>query len=703
MQEQLLKTKALYDEQETRLGQLRSVVAPLEDEVKELVVREQRLRQRTGEIQWLRDNKPVHDLLTSRYTALTVDITTLTKVLAEQSAVVETLASEREREDAQLTETSERIQSNQIKLVTLKDVDTRYASWRHQTARRSTVDAARVAADAAVGRLQAQLDASSKELTSARLEEQTIAGGLVRIERAQSELQNLLAALEMHVTGPHCPACGALHRSREQVIQLLREARNSSAASNEARSQLQQVRERVTSLRTRYQQLADDMTAAESRSAAAATELTGLNGDTEQFEERIRELDFDLLKLADQLQERRTEAERTLNELHEAHRLQQRRADDARMRLAKARVMGESLSRELEMKKKTQEDISGQIDQLRRESVLKHANLDVKGEEILRVETETRRFMDELTATVAPKRAALESSRQTLAESERSGKNLKQELERFVNAARPIEHAVRTYEGDLGALEIPVQGARTELASRADDATGRVRLLGELNESTKGLEMAIDASVTAAAAAKLTDNIRFAENTLADLRKEQTQYEPWVAYFNRIKQRLEETQNWAVERYTDEYGPLASTIQRRLRAVSGFEDISLHPDGSSIDVRVNRGIEQLPPTDFFSQSQQQILILSLFFTACITQTWSAFAPILLDDPVSNFDDLNGYALLDLIGGFLEDRRSERQFILSICDERLFELARQRFQHLGDRSRIYRFTSLGRDGPVIESL
>ena len=71
------------------------------------------------------------------------------------------------------------------------------------------------------------------------------------------------------------------------------------------------------------------------------------------------------------------------------------------------------------------------------------------------------------------------------------------------------------------------------------------------------------------------------------------------------EQSYAETQEQSVKNYTEEYGPITSVIQRRLRTVSGFEDISLHPEGGDINVRVTRNGELLPPTDFFSQSQQQ--------------------------------------------------------------------------------------------------
>lgn len=120
-------------------------------------------------------------------------------------------------------------------------------------------------------------------------------------------------------------------------------------------------------------------------------------------------------------------------------------------------------------------------------------------------------------------------------------------------------------------------------------------------------------------------------------------------------------------------------------------------------VRVKRHGEELRPTDYFSQSQQQTLFLGLFLTACISQTWSAFSPIFLDDPVTHFDDLNTYAFLDLIVGLLEPNLGQRQFIISTCDEKLLLLARQKFRHLGKRAKFHRFSAISAEGPVIDEV
>lgn len=75
----------------------------------------------------------------------------------------------------------------------------------------------------------------------------------------------------------------------------------------------------------------------------------------------------------------------------------------------------------------------------------------------------------------------------------------------------------------------------------------------------------------------------------------------------------------------------------------------------------------------------------------------------LDDPVTHFDDLNTYAFRDLIVGLLESDVGKRQFIISTCDEKLLQLARQKFRHLGDGAKFYRFSAISAAGPVVQEI
>ena len=181
------------------------------------------------------------------------------------------------------------------------------------------------------------------------------------------------------------------------------------------------------------------------------------------------------------------------------------------------------------------------------------------------------------------------------------------------------------------------------------------------------------------------------------------QHAPWLEYFGRLRKRLTTQQDNAVSDFVNDYGPRTSVIQRRLRSIYGFDDIEIHSHESAIRVRVRRRGEELRPIDYFSQSQQQTLMLGLFLTTCISQTWSTLSTVLMDDPVTHFDDLNTYAFLDLILGLIESDENHRQFVISTCDEKLLLLARQRFHHLGAGARFYSFSAIDDDGPVVEAV
>jgi exonuclease SbcC len=192
----------------------------------------------------------------------------------------------------------------------------------------------------------------------------------------------------------------------------------------------------------------------------------------------------------------------------------------------------------------------------------------------------------------------------------------------------------------------------TLLALMAEQFRMQAQLLA-LRDSASNLELAIDAATTSAALTTLLQNVRDKERIVTRTAAKRDLHQPWLRYFEKVSRLVSSQQNEAIDNFTREYGPRTSIIQRRLRSVYGFDDIEIRSRESTISVRVKRNGEELRRTDYFSLSQQQTLLLGLFLSACSSQTWSAFSPVLLDDPVTHFDDLNTYAFLDLLVGLLE--------------------------------------------------
>jgi exonuclease SbcC len=94
-------------------------------------------------------------------------------------------------------------------------------------------------------------------------------------------------------------------------------------------------------------------------------------------------------------------------------------------------------------------------------------------------------------------------------------------------------------------------------------------------------------------------------------------------------------------------------------------------------------------------------MLSIFMAGGLRQNWSGFAPVLLDDPVTHFDDLNAYAFVELIRGIVATSPLEWQFIVSTCEQRLFDLMHRKFSHLPSGARFYEFVGMTSSGPIVE--
>lgn len=215
--------------------------------------------------------------------------------------------------------------------------------------------------------------------------------------------------------------------------------------------------------------------------------------------------------------------------------------------------------------------------------------------------------------------------------------------------------------------------------------------------------MAVDTAATSAAFENIRHRILANEAMLQDAIARAQNVRPWVVYFTEVKKLLSTQQALATDHFISEYGPRTAVIQQRLRPVYGFGEIEVSSKGAAIGICVHRKGETLRPTDFFSQSQVQTLVLGLFLTACSSQTWSGFSSIMMDDPVTHFDDLNTYALLDLILGLQSSPEGDRQFVISTCDEKLLQLARHKFRHMGSTAKFYRFQAIGAEGPMVSEI
>jgi exonuclease SbcC len=671
----------------------------LEAETETVSAETQRLEKQLDNQKWVRAALQQRSSLFNRQSELERQISETVQKLSDDSATLAGMAKTVSDKELELQRNDTEVAVVRQRLADLTRVRDQWTEW----VQRSSVRAQRVKAltDAllAVDTAGRQESESAEAFSLAQKEEESAAAEVKAFETAQTDLQNLLARLEAYVVDSKCPACGADHESSDLVLSRLRDHRRTTAMSAQANERLAQLSQRLAMTRADFSNFQTASREAKVRVDSLQAEIGDIDRRDAAFAADAARIGVPLPQLGDTLRgaiDEATQRELLLVQTSLELREEVNRVRDERTSLASA---VQSLSDQLAKIRQAADGLVSEIDKIRAEARARESDLEIAPSVLEELDTRAIEGQQKLLETLTAKRTERDAAAKRVAESSRN-------VQSHQKASQATEKAIRTGHERLGTherdLELLLGKGRTHaaLSEALEENVGRIQQLESMKQEIISFEIAVDSAATAAAAARIRVGLKEIDSDAERVTAENAKEQKWAEQFRRIEVGLAKTQEDAVAGYTNIYGPLTSTIQRRLRAVSGFGDIVLKPERSSIEVNVLRNGEQLPPTDYFSQSQQQILMLSLFLTACVTQTWSSFAPILLDDPISNFDDLNGYALLDLIGGLVEEEPGRRQFVFALCDERMFKLARQRFRHLSGGLRVFSFQSFGADGPTV---
>ena len=294
----------------------------------------------------------------------------------------------------------------------------------------------------------------------------------------------------------------------------------------------------------------------------------------------------------------------------------------------------------------------------------------------------------------------IETITQTVYEVERQIGEVTEKIKSLRQDKEGLEETLRRYEENAASVIDRDALSLDAISEQRRQATERVDRLDALRRRCITLERTVDAAQRSALLAELeaqAQSLAKQKQTLVEAAKRMSAVKEW---FTSVKDALDRLSSSAVANHVDAFGPLTTLIQKRLRAVYGFGDVSLLTERNSIRVVAGWGTRQVKPADYFSESQKQILMLSIFLASRLTQTWSGFAPIMMDDPVTHFDDLNAFGFVELIRGLVSNSPGKHQFFISTCEDRLFELMLKKFNNVKGGAKFYRFEGIGRDGPIV---
>jgi exonuclease SbcC len=657
-------------------------------------------------LEWLRTTKPVYTHLVEEQRTLKDQTNHLTDTVAQLRAAEEKAAIDLRTQGIRATQATDQLKARRVESASVQSLIEATAKWQTNRIRLASVIESELAVRKSLELSQSEEREISPQLNTTRAEEARLARQIAEVDKSQSELKNLLSQLQGHIRNGTCPLCGEDHGSKDELVRRMQKHLVADAASS--------ARADLTTVRVKIKQLAELIASSKQKQQAFEAEIADIKNARARLDAEIGQFVNSAAELgiiieassqtpAEQLHARLDRAQREINELSQ----QLREIDEAVAggRTTQTNAKNLLATRIAELNDRTaalarrDEDVA----RIRNDPRSTQISFDIDNEELTRDE---RLNLDNLTTfkgEAATAQAAIAQKKTEIAALRQESTSMKAQLQTLRTQLADLQRIVTQLTARLEQSKLPTDASEEMLLSLiAEESRQQAELLA-LRDSVSSLELAIDALTTAAALTTLQQNVRNKEKVVEAAARKRDQHQPWLAYFTRLSRLVSAQQNEAIANFTSEYGPRTSVIQRRLRSVYGFDDIEIQSHESAISVRVRRRGEVLRPTDYFSQSQQQTLLLGLFLTACISQTWSGFAPVFMDDPVTHFDDLNTYAFLDLILGLLESDVGRRQFIISTCDQKLLQLAQQKFRHLGERAVFYRFDAIGPEGPVVEKI
>jgi exonuclease SbcC len=704
MRAQLEERKALVETTEASANEASERLNSLTSELAQFKSQEQSVQNQRGWSAWATSVQPEFAQLTEQSQALAENLSRLNELLNQQREKRSQALSA--RQDAAAT-----LQRHDAALKAAGDAAARVQQVKEQAGLWAQAEPRLVVAQTVEAELQGLPEAKRARLGEAQQAVLAQEHVVARVERElgsartnDTNLQKLIAELRTHIDGATCLLCGHDHGSRDALLAAIDRRMAQSEVVVRLSETLAIERTKLQAQVAARQALSDELSQEEQRLGQAKTEREQLERQRATYTTALSSIGLSLTNdIAQQLV-------KTSTQVHEAEILAASAVNNARQLLATADATlttvqdgYQALERERQASTTSLEGVKGRLNELlaeaNRGAVDLTASLPALVEQLGDMETrlvQASLSVRNASTSLDAQKTLHAAAKATLAVARTSH----QEAAQIWNT---YNTNVQSLVAALAAAGLGGDVSDEQLHQQIQEAIARETIALRLRDRVADIEVAVDTAATSAAFQNMRDRILVSEKLVEQADERAQKIEPWVTYFEDVTKLLGGQQAVATEHFIKQYGPRTAVIQQRLRPVYGFGEIEVSSKDSAIGIRVHRKDQELRPADYFSQSQVQTLVLGLFLTACSSQTWSGFSSIMMDDPVTHFDDLNTYALLDLILGLQGSPEGERQFVISTCDEKLLQLARQKFRHMGTAAKFYRFSAIGAEGPMVSEI
>lgn len=670
----------------------------------QLKAQESALQNRLGWFHWAVSVQPEYAQLTEQIQEISTGLTALTAQVASNRSTL-SQAQEVQRQGASTLQTAEAAlkasSDTRARVQSVKDVAT---LWDQSEPVRAELLANLAKSEAAIESLRAQRDSAQVAAQAQQLQLDKAERELNEAKTGHNQVKALVVELRNHVDGPTCQLCGHDHGSTVALLQAI----DRRLAQDE---RVVQLSEAASKERTSLQSLQGQLQIAIERIALEERGRTDLLAQQARFSQQRASYVASLATLGLALTSETPQHLQTLsNQVHDSELLAATTVGSARQSTAAAEAAVTAAQAALQASQQQHQTAEVALNSLRQRLNALQAdanrgsmNLAAPSQELADAHGSTAAKLASVSPSVVGTNDEVEREKAAHAAAKAAVAAARASHQQVSQAWTAHQTRVQSISSELAAAQFDSSVTPAELHQQMEVATAREVSALSLRDRVSEIEVAVDTATTSAALQSIRQRIAANEQVVQQATVRAQSLEPWVTYFAGVTKLLGTQQTFATDHFIEEYGPRTAVIQQRLRPVYGFGGIEVTSKDKTIIVNVQRKGAKLRPTDYFSQSQVQTLILGLFLTACSSQTWSGFSSIMMDDPVTHFDDLNTYALLDLILGLQSSEEGERQFVISTCDEKLLQLARHKFRHMGTAAKFYRFQAIGSDGPMVSEI
>ena len=528
-----------------------------------------------------------------------------------------------------------------------------------------------------------------------------------RAVAAQADRERLLDEIQNHVQGHFCPLCGSKFESVESLLASIRGQRDLRSPDGEVTSGYQ----RLVSEESKARDRSEVESVAVSRARTNADELSAMR---DAIDQRVGEFGGRLAGAGCPDGADANEVGRVLRQRYKGlrERLAARagEAESAKRKLARLEASrGDRRSRRQDIQER-----AAALDREVQELTEQTKSWTAEIERVLPGSQDVGSDLRTESASVEKAIMAVDTTLQQM-QARREGNNeasrgldarksgLLQRRSVVLATLNAVNGLLAAFRRKLRALGVSDDGEVDSLDRVSREETECSDAVGALAERSGIVLGALRAREVRERLGETRQRLEGLGVQIRDCEEQVGRIKSAIATCESIEGLLRREQQGSIERHIAAYGPMITMIQQRLRAVYGFGGVQLEARGGEANVRVewrSKGV-QVPPTDFFSDSQKQILMLSIFIAGGLRQNWSGFAPVLLDDPVTHFDDLNAYAFVELLRGLVATSSNEWQFVVSTCEQRLFDLMKKKCSHLPSGAVFYEFLGMTDEGPIVE--